>query len=225
MAGPVSSTELHCLLSSLWGSDVAVWSVVPATLTPHYCVQFQASSWKSLILKVCRGAYPPLPNHLPYELQYLVKQMFKTNPRDRPSVHTILTSHRVSRLLRTQLPSQVNHSHPPRALKSAAHCGWASLHGDSHSSCWTWSHFMAAHPSQRRTLHDVVSRWGFKLFYNFPSCGESDLWQAAVSSDGRRAHGVRLIYCFTAESFTGDRDGRTREACGSVEQRRGNEGG
>ncbi|KAM9358626.1 serine/threonine-protein kinase Nek3 [Symphorus nematophorus] len=67
---------------------------------------FQASSWKSLILKVCRGAYPPLPRHLPYELQYLVKQMFKTNPKDRPSLHTILTSHRVSRLLRAHLPAQ-----------------------------------------------------------------------------------------------------------------------
>ncbi|XP_029302313.1 serine/threonine-protein kinase Nek3 [Cottoperca gobio] len=67
---------------------------------------FQAPSWKSLILKVCRGAYPPLPNHLPYELQYLVKQMFKTNPKDRPSLHSILTSHRVSRLLRAHLPSQ-----------------------------------------------------------------------------------------------------------------------
>ncbi|CAJ1065133.1 serine/threonine-protein kinase Nek3 isoform X1 [Xyrichtys novacula] len=67
---------------------------------------FQAPSWKSLILKVCRGAYPPLPKHLPYELQYLMKQMFKTNPKDRPSLHTILTSHRVSRLLREHLPSQ-----------------------------------------------------------------------------------------------------------------------
>ncbi|XP_031719584.1 serine/threonine-protein kinase Nek3 isoform X1 [Anarrhichthys ocellatus] len=67
---------------------------------------FQASSWRSLILKVCRGAYPPLPNRLPYELQYLLKQMFKTNPKDRPSLHSILTSHRASRLLRTHLPSQ-----------------------------------------------------------------------------------------------------------------------
>ncbi|XP_034024337.1 serine/threonine-protein kinase Nek3 isoform X2 [Thalassophryne amazonica] len=67
---------------------------------------FQASSWKSLILKVCRGSYTPLPNHLPYELHYLVKQIFKTNPKDRPSVHTILTSHRVSKLLRAHLPSQ-----------------------------------------------------------------------------------------------------------------------
>nr|XP_040038738.1 serine/threonine-protein kinase Nek3 isoform X1 [Gasterosteus aculeatus aculeatus] len=67
---------------------------------------FQASSWRSLILKVCRGAYPPLPGRLPYELQYLLKQMFKTNPKDRPSLHSILTSHRVSRLLRAHLPPQ-----------------------------------------------------------------------------------------------------------------------
>lgn len=65
---------------------------------------FQARSWKSLILKVCRGAYKPLPKHLPYELHYLIKHMFKTNPRDRPSIETILTSHRVSKLLQKHLP-------------------------------------------------------------------------------------------------------------------------
>ncbi|XP_028857573.1 serine/threonine-protein kinase Nek3 isoform X2 [Denticeps clupeoides] len=67
---------------------------------------FQARSWKSLILKVCRGSYDPLPQNLPYELHHLVKNMLKTNPRDRPSVRTILSSHRVSRLLRKHLPSQ-----------------------------------------------------------------------------------------------------------------------
>lgn len=84
-------------------------------------VQFQAPSWKSLILKICRGAYPPLPGHLPYELQFLVKQMFKINPKDRPSVHTILTSHRVSRLLRARLPSQVK-PHMPAELPV---CSWS----------------------------------------------------------------------------------------------------
>ncbi|XP_039516038.1 serine/threonine-protein kinase Nek3 [Pimephales promelas] len=64
---------------------------------------FQARSWKSLILKVCRGTYAPLPSHFPYELHYLIKHMFKTNPRDRPSVHTILSSHRASRLLQKHL--------------------------------------------------------------------------------------------------------------------------
>ncbi|XP_019742953.1 serine/threonine-protein kinase Nek3 isoform X2 [Hippocampus comes] len=67
---------------------------------------FQAPSWKCLILKVCRGAYPPLPGHLPHELRLLLKQMFKTDPRDRPSLRTILTSHRASRLLRAHLSSQ-----------------------------------------------------------------------------------------------------------------------
>ncbi|KAK7156818.1 hypothetical protein R3I94_006763 [Phoxinus phoxinus] len=64
---------------------------------------FQAHSWKSLILKVCRGTYTPLPSHFPYELHYLIKHMFKTNPGDRPSVHTILSSHRASRLLQKHL--------------------------------------------------------------------------------------------------------------------------
>uniref|UniRef100_A0A3B3ZJC2 Protein kinase domain-containing protein n=1 Tax=Periophthalmus magnuspinnatus TaxID=409849 RepID=A0A3B3ZJC2_9GOBI len=68
---------------------------------------FQASSWKRLILKVCRGSYPPLPRHLPYEVHYLLKHMFKTNPKDRPSLHTILTSHRVSKLLRHHLTPEL----------------------------------------------------------------------------------------------------------------------
>ncbi|KAF3847451.1 hypothetical protein F7725_020479, partial [Dissostichus mawsoni] len=80
-----------------------VWSL-GCVLYELCTLRHPASSWKSLILKVCRGAYPPLPNHLPYELQYLLKQMFKTNPKDRPSMHSILTSHRVSKLLRAHLP-------------------------------------------------------------------------------------------------------------------------
>ncbi|XDV31838.1 hypothetical protein PO909_002787 [Leuciscus waleckii] len=81
-----------------------VWSlgcVLYELCTLHH--PFQARSWKSLILKVCRGTYAPLPGHFPYELHYLIKHMFKTNPRDRPSVHTILSSHRASRLLHKHL--------------------------------------------------------------------------------------------------------------------------
>ncbi|KAL4647728.1 serine/threonine-protein kinase Nek3 [Arapaima gigas] len=113
---------------------------------------FQAASWKSLILKVCRGAYPPLPNHLPYELHHLIKHMFKTNPRDRPSLSTILTSHRISQLLQKNLPPQVRlpdplSHHPYSALergqtgkwkkeegvKVAAYLGQKSLLETSHS--------------------------------------------------------------------------------------------
>ncbi|XP_041116183.1 serine/threonine-protein kinase Nek3-like [Polyodon spathula] len=68
---------------------------------------FQANSWKSLILKICRGSYPPLPPHYSYELHYLIKQMFKINPKDRPSISNILTRHRVSKLIKKYLPLEV----------------------------------------------------------------------------------------------------------------------
>ncbi|XP_061828370.1 serine/threonine-protein kinase Nek3 isoform X2 [Nerophis lumbriciformis] len=68
--------------------------------------KFQAPSWKSLILKVCRGSYPPPPRHLPPELQLLLRHVFKTDPKERPSLRTILTSHRVSGLLRAHLSPQ-----------------------------------------------------------------------------------------------------------------------
>ncbi|XP_026566232.1 serine/threonine-protein kinase Nek3 isoform X2 [Pseudonaja textilis] len=51
---------------------------------------FQAKSWKHLILKTCKGYYNPLPSHYSYELHYLIKQMFKMNPKYRPSASTIL---------------------------------------------------------------------------------------------------------------------------------------
>lgn len=49
--------------------------------------------------------------------------------------------------------------------------------------------------------HNMASKQAFKLLHNLPSCGESDLWQAAVSSDGRRAHVMCLIY-YTAGSLS-----------------------
>uniref|UniRef100_A0A8C3A514 Protein kinase domain-containing protein n=1 Tax=Cyclopterus lumpus TaxID=8103 RepID=A0A8C3A514_CYCLU len=122
-----------------------VWSL--ACVLYELCTlrhPFQASSWRSLILKVCRGAYPPLPNRLPYELQYLLKQMFKTNPKDRPSLHSILTSHRVSRLLRTHLPSQVHththththtHAHTPVHLKVLFPCNSSFSLGFPEAHC------------------------------------------------------------------------------------------
>lgn len=85
---------------------------------------FQAQSWKSLILKVCRGAYAPLPSQFPYELHYLIKQMFKINPRDRPSVHTILNSHRISRLLHKHLTPESK-----ELLKERA-CCWRKEEGE-----------------------------------------------------------------------------------------------
>ncbi|KAG8124342.1 hypothetical protein E2320_019698, partial [Naja naja] len=56
----------------------------------HRDIKSKAKSWKHLILKTCKGYYNPLPSHYSYELHYLIKQMFKMNPKYRPSASTIL---------------------------------------------------------------------------------------------------------------------------------------
>ncbi|XP_029458648.1 serine/threonine-protein kinase Nek3 isoform X2 [Rhinatrema bivittatum] len=61
---------------------------------------FQANGWKNLILKICQGSYSPLPAQYSYELHYLIKQMFRRSPKQRPSASTILTRGRIARLIR-----------------------------------------------------------------------------------------------------------------------------
>uniref|UniRef100_A0A8C6Z5L8 non-specific serine/threonine protein kinase n=1 Tax=Nothoprocta perdicaria TaxID=30464 RepID=A0A8C6Z5L8_NOTPE len=68
---------------------------------------FQANSWKHLILKICKGSYNPLPSHYSYELHYLIKQMFKRNPKNRPSATTILERSCLTKLVKNCLPSEV----------------------------------------------------------------------------------------------------------------------
>ncbi|NXX81435.1 NEK3 kinase, partial [Urocolius indicus] len=65
---------------------------------------FQANSWKHLILKICQGSYNPLPSHYSYELHYLIKQMFKRNPKNRPSASTILARGCLTKLIKNCLP-------------------------------------------------------------------------------------------------------------------------
>ncbi|KGL80799.1 Serine/threonine-protein kinase Nek3, partial [Tinamus guttatus] len=68
---------------------------------------FQANSWKHLILKICKGSYIPLPSHYSYELHYLIKQMFKRNPKNRPSATTILERSCLTKLMKNCLPSEM----------------------------------------------------------------------------------------------------------------------
>lgn len=68
---------------------------------------FQANSWKHLILKICKGSYNPLPSHYSYELHYLIKQMFKRNPKNRPSASTILERGCLAKLIKNCLPAEM----------------------------------------------------------------------------------------------------------------------
>nr|XP_028577928.1 serine/threonine-protein kinase Nek3-like isoform X2 [Podarcis muralis] len=72
---------------------------------------FQANSWKHLILKICKGYYNPLPSHYTYELQYLIKQMFKKNPKNRPSATTILARSCLAKCIRNLASAEEQAKH------------------------------------------------------------------------------------------------------------------
>ncbi|XP_069747854.1 serine/threonine-protein kinase Nek3 isoform X2 [Narcine bancroftii] len=68
---------------------------------------FQSNSWKNLILKICNGSYPPIPRHYSYDLHYIIKQMFKRAPKDRPSINTILARRCFAKLISSFLSPEL----------------------------------------------------------------------------------------------------------------------
>ncbi|XP_067370236.1 serine/threonine-protein kinase Nek1 isoform X3 [Channa argus] len=71
---------------------------------------FEAGNMKNLVLKIIRGTYPPVSVHYSQELRSLLAQLFKRNPRERPSVSSILDKSflccRIERFLTPQLIAQ-----------------------------------------------------------------------------------------------------------------------
>uniref|UniRef100_A0A8C2QIE3 non-specific serine/threonine protein kinase n=1 Tax=Cricetulus griseus TaxID=10029 RepID=A0A8C2QIE3_CRIGR len=68
---------------------------------------FEAGNMKNLVLKIISGSFPPVSLHYSYELRSLLSQLFKRNPRDRPSVNSILDkgfiAKRIEKFLSPQL--------------------------------------------------------------------------------------------------------------------------
>ncbi|XP_067885372.1 serine/threonine-protein kinase Nek1 isoform X2 [Heterodontus francisci] len=68
---------------------------------------FEAGNMKNLVLKIIRGSYPPVSVHYTYDLRNLMSQLFKRNPRDRPSVSSLLQkpflARRIDKLLSADL--------------------------------------------------------------------------------------------------------------------------
>ncbi|XP_055364123.1 serine/threonine-protein kinase Nek1 isoform X2 [Betta splendens] len=71
---------------------------------------FEAGNMKNLVLKIIRGSYPPVSVHYSQELRFLLAKLFKRDPRERPSVNSILDipflSSRIERFLTPQLIAQ-----------------------------------------------------------------------------------------------------------------------
>ena len=51
---------------------------------------FQAGSMKNLILKIIRGSYPPISSRYSYDLRNLVTSLLRRDPRERPSIDSVL---------------------------------------------------------------------------------------------------------------------------------------
>ncbi|NWZ27993.1 NEK3 kinase, partial [Asarcornis scutulata] len=99
---------------------------------------FQAKSWKHLILKICRGSYNPLPCHYSYELQYLIKQMFKRNPKDRPSASTILKRSCLAKFIKNCLPPEVANEFKQTLKETRKHEGTA-LRPQGNTALFFWT--------------------------------------------------------------------------------------
>ncbi|KAM5194431.1 serine/threonine-protein kinase Nek1 isoform 2-T2 [Mantella aurantiaca] len=68
---------------------------------------FEAGNMKNLVLKIIRGSYPPVSLHYSYDLRNLLSLLFKRNPRDRPSVNSILEKPFIFKRIEKFLPPQL----------------------------------------------------------------------------------------------------------------------
>ncbi|XP_063355586.1 serine/threonine-protein kinase Nek5-like isoform X2 [Pelmatolapia mariae] len=68
---------------------------------------FEASSLRQLVSKICRGRYSPVPSRYSYDLRLLITQLFKVNPRDRPSVTSVLRRPILEKHISKHLDTQV----------------------------------------------------------------------------------------------------------------------
>ncbi|XP_023809657.1 serine/threonine-protein kinase Nek1 isoform X2 [Oryzias latipes] len=68
---------------------------------------FEAGNMKNLVLKIIRGSYPPVSVHYSPELRSLLAQLFRRNPRERPSVSSILEKPFLSCRIEKFLPPQI----------------------------------------------------------------------------------------------------------------------
>lgn len=62
---------------------------------------------KNLVLKIISGSFPPVSLHYSYDLRCLLSQLFKRNPRDRPSVNSILEKGFIAKRIEKFLSPQV----------------------------------------------------------------------------------------------------------------------
>ncbi|KAM6220308.1 LOW QUALITY PROTEIN: serine/threonine-protein kinase Nek1 [Rhynchocyon petersi] len=68
---------------------------------------FEAGNMKNLVLKIISGSFPPVSFHYSHDLRNLLSQLFKRNPRDRPSVNSILEKNFIAKRIEKFLSPQL----------------------------------------------------------------------------------------------------------------------
>ncbi|KAI3356308.1 hypothetical protein L3Q82_017197 [Scortum barcoo] len=96
-----------CLLCVLCVCVVCVCVFVCVCLLCVCFLCFEGSSLRQLVSKICRGRYNPVPSRYSYDLRLLVTQLFKVNPRNRPSVSSLLRRHFLEKHISKHLDPQV----------------------------------------------------------------------------------------------------------------------
>nr|XP_049585431.1 serine/threonine-protein kinase Nek1 isoform X4 [Syngnathus scovelli] len=94
---------------------------------------FEAGNMKNLVLKIIRGSYHPVSVHYSQELRTLLAQLFQHNPRERPSVGSILDkaflSCRIQKFLSPKVIAQeFRHAFIHKQPKLGVHQGSAAKH-------------------------------------------------------------------------------------------------
>lgn len=144
---------------------------------------FEAGNMKNLVLKIISGSFPPVSLHYSYDLRCLLSQLFKRNPRDRPSVNSILEkgfiAKRIEKFLSPQLIAE------EFCLKTFSKVGAQPI--------------PAKRPASRQSLASVVSaqqitkpaaKYGVPLTYK--KYGEKKLHEKKPLQKNKQAHQTPL---------------------------------
>ncbi|XP_044300103.1 serine/threonine-protein kinase Nek5 isoform X1 [Varanus komodoensis] len=135
---------------------------------------FEGDSFPHLVLKICRGHFIPVSTKYSYDLRSLISQLFKTSPKDRPSINSILKKPFLEKQIRKYLPAEVmeeEFSHtvihgkrPPASISSAPKVQKPRIH--SHHS-----------PKIKMEMHPRKQELLYKNKWNFPSAGQDPINQ------------------------------------------------
>ncbi|KAJ6659229.1 hypothetical protein lerEdw1_019275 [Lerista edwardsae] len=68
---------------------------------------FEGNSLHQLVLKICRGHFIPASTKYSYDLRTLISQLFKTSPRDRPSINSVLKKPFLEKRIKKYLSPEV----------------------------------------------------------------------------------------------------------------------